>query len=54
MRTVLYKVETSDKFNTENELECSMELACCSSVELADKAIEWLTDEDGMKTTLKS
>ena len=47
MRTVLYKVETSDKFNTENELECSMELACCSSVELADKAIEWLTDDDG-------
>ena len=48
MRTVLLcKVVTSDKFNTENEFESSMELACCSSAELADKAIEWLTDDDG-------
>ena len=46
MRTV-FKVVTSDKFNTENEFESSMELACCSSAELADKAIEWLTDDDG-------
>lgn len=48
MRTVLLcKVVTSDKFNTENEFESSMELARCSSAELADKAIEWLTDDDG-------
>ena len=48
MRTVLLcKVVTSDKLNTENEFESSMELARCSSAELADKAIEWLTDDDG-------